>query len=148
VIFGDTRVPIRFWSRVTPLPTGCWIWERPMPDGYGRLRFGGKGSKFGMAHRFCYERLVGEIPIGLQLDHLCRVRNCVNPNHLELVTSRENTMRGDTPAAKNAAKTHCHRGHEFNEKNTYHVAGRRIRMCRVCCKLNMRKSRAKRKESA
>jgi HNH endonuclease len=146
-VYGDERLPLRFWRRVSIAATGCWLWVRPMPDGYGRLRYGGKGSKFGVAHRFSYEALVGSIPLGLQLDHLCRVRNCVNPDHLEPVTSRENTFRGDTPAARNAAKTHCPAGHEYDNANTY-ICKRGIRMCRACSRDRMRKVRSQERISA
>lgn len=138
--FGDDRLPKRFWARVSLSESGCWLWTRPMPDGYGRLRYAGKGSRFGVAHRFAYQHLIGVIPQGLQLDHLCRVRNCVNPTHLEPVTSRENTLRGNTPAARNAAKTHCPRGHEYTPINTY-VCKRGLRMCRLCCRDRMRAQR-------
>lgn len=137
-VFGDNRLPMRFWARVSLAPSGCWLWSRPVADGYGRLRETGKGSKFAMAHRFAYERLIGQVSVGLQLDHLCRVRNCVNPAHLEPVTPRENTLRGQTSAARNASKTHCPAGHPYNVTNTYLVKTRRIRMCRVCAKLRAR----------
>lgn len=139
-VLGDVRLPVRFWARISLSPSGCWIWAHPVADGYGRVREAGKGSKFAMAHRFAYERLVGPISVGLQLDHLCRVRNCVNPDHLEPVTPRENTLRGETPAARNAAKTHCPIGHPYDDSNTY-ICKRGLRKCRACSRDRMRQRR-------
>lgn len=107
----------------------CWIWTAAIDrGGYGRY-------KHKAAHRVSYELLVGPIPQGLDLDHLCRVRACVNPSHLEPVTRRENLLRGDTVTARNAAKTHCIHGHEFTHENTYMAKKPRggvARICRAC----------------
>ncbi|MDX3520753.1 HNH endonuclease signature motif containing protein [Streptomyces scabiei] len=106
----------RFWSKVDRTD-GCWLWEASKTGtGYGRFSLNGQMV---LAHRFAYELQRGEIPAGLHVDHLCRVRHCVNPAHLEPVTCRENLMRGDTPAARNASKTHCVKGHEYTPQNTY-----------------------------
>jgi len=81
----------RFWSKVEKT-VSCWLWTASTRRGYGQFVINNKPTP---AHRFAYEQLVGDIPRGLQLDHLCRVRNCVNPEHLEPVTSRENILRGE-----------------------------------------------------
>jgi hypothetical protein len=118
----------RFWDKVQTGP-GCWEWQasRDRRNGYGWFWFEGKMQK---AHRVSYRLNVGPIPEGLQLDHLCRNRGCVNPAHLEPVTSRENTLRGDTFAAAQAARTHCPQGHEYTEENT--ARWNRKRYCRAC----------------
>lgn len=118
----------RFFAKVHTTST-CWLWTAyTNPDGYGQ--FGETHGQGRLAHRWAYEHLVGPIPAGMQLDHLCRVRHCVNPSHLEPVTQRENLMRGEGVTTKNAAKTHCVHGHPFDEANTYAWRGRRA--CRTC----------------
>lgn len=121
------ELPDRFWTKIEKIG-GCWLWTAYTDHkGYGRFKLDGKAER---AHRVSYEALVGPIPEGLQLDHLCRVRSCVNPDHMEAVTNRENCMRGDTLPAANAIKTHCPRGHEYSVENTYvHLGGRTCREC-------------------
>jgi hypothetical protein len=100
---------------------GCWIWQ-------GRIDYKGYGRRGDdLAHRLSYQQHVGPIPAGLQLDHLCRVRACVNPTHLEPVTNAENQRR--SPLV-NSAKTHCPKGHPYDEENTYRW--RKARHCRSC----------------
>lgn len=120
----STPTDVRFWAKVEP--TGfCWNWTaRTMPTGHGQFR--GDGGSV-LAHRWAYEYLVGPIPGGLVLDHLCRNTRCVNPDHLDPVTNAENVLRGFGPTASHARKTHCPRGHELPPK----VAGRK-RTCREC----------------
>lgn len=89
-----------------------------MWNGYGRIRGSVKGVEYHFfAHRRIYEMLRGPVPDDLTLDHLCRVRHCVNPAHLEPVSNRENVLRGVGPTAENARRTHCRRGHPFAGKN-------------------------------
>lgn len=106
----------------------CWIWTGyKQKSGYGQITVNRKSYK---AHRLVYSLLVGEIPDGKQLDHLCRVRNCVNPDHLEPVTQAENIRRGESPWAINSKKTHCYKGHELTENNLYIKDG--YRLCKIC----------------
>ena len=123
--YGKT-VEERFWARITKTET-CWLWHPLARHGYGKFWDKGKDIP---AHRFAYEYLVGPIPKPLTVDHLCKVRNCVNPAHMELVTLSVNVMRGSGPAATNKKKTHCHMGHPFSEENTYRCkVGRHCRAC-------------------
>ena len=122
----------RFWLRVTkdgPLFNGtpCWIWTGSQRDGYGRLRINGQLYP---AHRFSYELMHGNIPLGLVPDHLCRNPPCVNPDHLEAVTRRENVLRGVSKIAQQAKTTHCPQGHPYDEANTIYY--RTSRRCRIC----------------
>lgn len=125
---SELTAPARFWAKVDKTET-CWLWTGRLPrSGYGTLSISGKNVQ---AHRFAYELIVGPIPAGLQLDHLCRVRHCVNPAHLEPVTPRVNVLRGICPAALAARRSHCQRGHEFTPENTYMTPNGR-RQCRAC----------------
>jgi len=108
----------RFQVKVLPPnESGCVLWVGAT-DGDGRYGSFYADGKIQRAHRVAYEWAYGAVPAGLVLDHLCRVTLCVNPDHLEPVTQRENIMRGEAIQAKNAAKTHCLRGHEFTSENT------------------------------
>lgn len=132
---------IRFWPKVHPEPnTGCWIWDSGHDEnGYGLLWIGDGVSV--RSHRFAYEVLVGPIPAGLTLDHLCRNKWCVNPAHLEPCTSGENAARSpNAPYNRRARQTECLRGHPFTEANTYRHHGRRE--CRACNALRAREKRA------
>lgn len=117
---------------------GCWPWHGSINrGGYGVLTLGGREGKKVYAHRLSYELHVGPIPEGLELDHLCRNRRCVRPDHLEAVTRRTNTIRGVGPALLarlNGSKTHCANGHPFDEENTRHRKGGG-RTCLICERL-------------
>src|SRR3990172_7670144 len=115
-------------ARVTLDENDCWLMKTNEPTGYGKVWHEGKNA---YAHRITYELFRAPIPTGLTIDHLCHVRNCVNPWHLELVTMRENLLRGEGPTAANARRTQCSRGHEFNEANTG-VRKTGQRYCRAC----------------
>jgi hypothetical protein len=123
----------RFWSYVNRTD-GCWLWT----GGLNRKRYGmfWLAGTHTPAHRYAYELLIGPIPEGLQIDHLCRNPPCVNPHHLEPVTPRENTLRGEGLAAHQSRLTHCSRGHEFTSENT--VRWGNHRKCRICTKINIR----------
>lgn len=143
VIDQETRRIRRFWALVRVDESGCWIWTGGTSriSGYGHSSHRpGKGSQY--AHRNSYEFVRGPIPAGLTIDHLCRVRACVNPDHLEAVTSRENVLRSPiAPAAVNAAKTHCKHGHAFTPENTRiqtQPSGYPGRACRTCGRERMR----------
>ena len=107
---------------------GCWEWEgNRYSQGYGRVTGAVR------AHTYSYELLVGPVPEGLELDHLCRVRHCVRPDHLEAVTSAENIRRGNCVSAINARKTHCKRGHELGGDNLLAWGLKKgERICRTC----------------
>ena len=134
--FGDARLPDRFWDKIrVNCDTGCWEWRAQISrHGYGVSSQEGRPRP---AHRVAYESLVGVVPKDMQLDHLCRVRFCVNPSHLEAVTCRENLLRGDTLAAQNAAKTQCPEGHSYSGDNVRVKRGSRV--CRECERAKSRK---------
>jgi hypothetical protein len=117
-------------EKYTQVTGYCWLWTGTLSRGYGHVKLHGEPKT--TAHRAVYQYLVGPIPDGLVLDHLCRVRNCVNPDHLEPITVAENVRRGFGPTALAARKTHCKRGHEFTPENTYMQSkGRECRTCKV-----------------
>ena len=134
----------RFWSKVIRDPdTDCWEWLGARVNGYGRFYTPERNA--GLAHRWAYEHLVGPVPEGLQLDHLCRNRGCVNPEHLEPVTQWENVMRGRGLAAQNASLTHCRQGHELTPENVYIRAANPWRGCRICQREYDRRRRERRR---
>jgi len=129
----------RFLEKIKVTESGCWEWiAYRNPDGYGTFSIRHWPC---MAHRISYEYYYGEIDPNLTIDHLCRNRGCVNPYHLEQVTIKTNIRRGLTGLVNNnrkgkdthnGRKTHCKRGHEYNEKNTYYSKlGRDCRKCKA-----------------
>ncbi|KKN75628.1 hypothetical protein LCGC14_0378660 [marine sediment metagenome] len=122
----------RFWAKVDkngPLWNGtpCWLWLAAKYSlGYGRFKVNARLEAV-RAHRWAYEQLVGPIPEGLEIDHLCRNPPCVKPAHLEAVTHSTNVKRG----LRGQLQTHCNRGHEFNSLNTY-ISPAGGRQCRPC----------------
>lgn len=147
--------PQRFWAKVDkngpvseyrPDLGQCWLWLGGISsDGYSRFREGAVGSKTVGGHRWSYIHLVGPIPPGLHLDHLCRVRHCVNPQHLEPVTCAVNLLRGESFSAVNAAKTHCPAGHPFSTENTYVHPTQGTRACLTCRRKQDRTAQARRR---
>ena len=138
----------RFWRRVEKTDD-CWIWRGGMSSkGYGLLGIGVQGERVN-AHRYAYELLVGPIPPGLEIDHLCRVRHCVNPAHLEPVTGRENTRRGEAGrwhAIERSLTTHCPNRHPFDDANTYRRPDG-ARGCRECMREATRQWRKRQKNN-
>lgn len=127
----------RLWPKIDT-SGDCWEWLASTVAGYGQIRIGktedGR-TRTGKAYRVVYELLVGPVPPGLELDHLCRNKLCCNPDHLEPVTHAENIRRGQAPAGKSARSTHCKRGHAFTASNTLYYAPRNERICRTCSRL-------------
>lgn len=146
------NVPIekRLWPKVVKHEGGCWEWTgRLNAGGYGEIKWRGRPY---MVHRAVYELLVGPIPEGLTLDHTCHKREecaggnecphrrCVNPAHLEPIPLRENVLRGNSLSGLNAAKTHCHLGHELAGENLY-VTPSGARACRTCARATAKERR-------
>lgn len=130
----------RFWALVQKTDA-CWLWRgHTTPGDYGRFWTGGRHI---VAHRWAYEQVVGPIPSGLFLDHLCRTRLCVRPDHLEPVTHQENMRRG-----MRAQQTHCIHGHPLTPENTYRVKSRPgSRPCRTCNITHAREQTARRRRN-
>ena len=126
-------------------PAACWVWQGSRSrHGYGRImRFG----KMQHAHRMVWDLLVGPIDPGLVIDHLCRNKACVNPEHLEPVTNEVNVMRGEGPTARNARKTHCPQGHPYDETNTYVHKNGRGRSCRECARTRISERRRRARQN-
>lgn len=118
-------------AEVDPALGPCWLWMHLVNEGGYPIQKTHDTTIF--VHRYMYEHLVGSVSEGFELDHLCRVRNCCNPGHLEPVTPRINQQRSNSFAGLNARKTHCIHGHEFTPENTYFPPKRpNRRQCRAC----------------
>jgi hypothetical protein len=133
---GLSRPPIdRLMEKVRETEDGCWQWTHYIEkSGYAKLWVDRRAV---MAHRFSYEYHVAPIPAGLEIDHLCRNRACVNPYHLEPVTTAENLRRRLPWVPYQTLKTHCPEGHPYDDENTYTGSGGRV--CLICKRENARK---------
>lgn len=135
----DSKNVERFLSKIYVSESGCWEWTDHLREGYGIFSYKGKSLS---AHRVMYQLVRDlEIPRGDQADHLCKNRKCVNPDHIEIVSGKQNTLRGMGPTAINARRTHCVNGHEFTESNTYIRPDDGARDCRICARDAKRRQR-------
>ena len=142
---SEESLSLRQLSRKVAIGDGCWEFTgTPHPNGYGYFTVAKKRRS---THRAIYELLVGPVPAGLVLDHLCRNRSCARPSHLEPVTQRVNVLRGEGLAAKQARQTHCKRGHVFDAANTYHhprrANGRHCRRCNAAATVKYKLGKAR-----
>jgi hypothetical protein len=131
----DAAAAARFMEKVDKRPDGCWYWTAATQHGYGVFSVREENGKNGRirnykAHRYAYALLREQPPVNRQLDHLCNVRHCVNPDHLKVVTAKENIRRSDARPFQLARRTHCKNGHEYTEDNIYRYRG--YRECRAC----------------
>lgn len=142
----------RFFKKVEKHPNGCWLWRGGTSRGYGTFWNGTTTSK---VHRWSYEFHKGKVPKGLELDHLCKTKNCVNPDHLEPVSHLVNMQRADCSIAgehfkiSQMAKTHCPKGHAYFGDNLIlkiGVNGGQRRICRACLSESNRKYRTENRE--
>lgn len=140
----DPAILRSLFAQTRPDAAGCWEWVGYRDaDGYGAAKVDRTPYR---AHRIFFHHLVHALAPGLVIDHLCRNRACVNPAHLEQVTVADNTHRGDAPSARNRMKTHCARGHEYTEANTYLDKTNR-RHCRECSRERDRRAYVKRQRT-
>ncbi len=147
-VFPRRPVKDRILERIRIDENGCWRWLGTKLPGHGYGTIGmGHANKRGV-HRVAYEAWVGPVPTGLVIDHLCRVRDCCNPEHLEAVTPSVNTMRGDTLPVRKAAMTACPQGHPYDAGNTVWRKDNNGRRCKVCRNERERHRYAERKRAA
>lgn len=146
-VMKQVKLPedVKFWRKVVIAESGCWEWIGGKLRGYGQFTVLESPNKWRCfkAHRWAYEYCRGQIPEGLCIDHLCRNRSCVNPWHMEVVTIKENTLRGYGITAQNARKVNCPKGHPLSGENLKIRVGRG-RICRICFRAsNRRRKRLK-----
>lgn len=137
----DTTPEERFMNKVQKVDSGCWEWTgAKIPSGYGRFGYTNENGTLinTYSHRISYMLFKGEIPKGKVIDHLCKNKSCVNPDHLEVVTQRVNVLRSDSPSSKASKQTHCVHGHPFDKENTYYWKNER--RCRACGRNRKRKN--------
>lgn len=134
------KFQVRFLRKITRLDK-CWRWTGSLHPNSGYGRFWIEAHTDRLAHRLSYQWATGEIPQGLTIDHQCRNRWCVNPQHLRPMTNVENVMIGMSPFAINARKTHCPKGHEYTPENTGRAGSERY--CKECRKIYKRQVRAR-----
>ena len=139
VDLGDKRLPSRFWNKVAIHDSGCWNWVAGHGNGYGSFWINGENR---CAHALTYELVYPKPLKGFCLDHICRNRQCVNPQHLEVVTLGENVLRGIGITAQNRSKTKCPNGHPYDMKY-----GTGKRGCKACNREKMRLFRIKKQEA-
>jgi hypothetical protein len=146
-------VQVRFERHVRKAETGCWEWTgHHQSNGYATLGLKDPDGKWrpNLAHRIAFELYRGPISAGLVIDHLCRNRGCVNPEHLEVVTMGENLRRGDGPNGQHARATHCPQGHPYEGANLRWRRG--WRECVICSRIGAREAqrrlRARRQASS
>lgn len=148
----------RLWAKVNkegPVPETrpelgpCWVWTgKPDGKGYGQINAGRRPSKMLRAHRVAYELCVGPIPEDLQLDHLCRNRMCVRPEHLEPVTQRVNVLRGEGASARNSRVTECPKGHPYSGSNVKYHKTKGSRYCATCNRERATQNRIRRQNES
>lgn len=131
---GKQELLDRYRHRLVAQDDGCWVWHGSSMNGYGRINYEGK---IWLAHRLFYTLLVGSIPDGKVIDHLCRVRNCLNPEHMEVTTQQVNVKRGLMGVLR-PRPTHCPSGHAYEDPNIYY-APKGYRVCRTCKRIKGRK---------
>jgi hypothetical protein len=144
---GLASLPSRFIQKIAVDDDGCWVWTgaRQKRGGYGLVRIGSRvdgSTHAALVHRVVFEMLRSKVDDGLELDHLCRVRACCNPDHLEPVTHAENVRRGRV-GDRERRRTHCPQGHPYSHENT--ILYRGSRSCRQCGRECMRRVRDRRR---
>lgn len=146
-VYSRRPVKDRLLEKVVAGPGGCIVWTGAKTEGYGRINVEGRSS---LAHRVAYLIFKGDIPDGLELDHLCRNPSCINPGHLEPVTRKVNTDRGvcaETHRKRFASQTHCKNGHEYTPENTYRAPKSGKRHCKSCARLAQRERYMRNKQN-